>query len=153
MIKLRNWNKLVYILLTLFSVGCFFWQPTITKHYIKDMWSFFKDDSVNNVVIYKMLNYDEEKDISTIKLKFINKNDSLYVFVSYQLEITLYRNEENRLYRKKETRILVPIEREDKIFFHRVQPFGYTEVTLQVEGVRVIGIFFYLYEVKKLKSL
>ncbi len=140
-------KKLIYVL-TLFIVGCFFWQPTITTHYIKDGWSIFKDDAANNVVVHKMLRYDEEKDESTIKLKFINKNDSLYVFVKYQLRIVFYEDEESKFYHKKKASVLGSTKR-DGIFFVKIQPWGFAILTSTMKGIRIRKMSFYSYEATK----
>ena len=100
-----------------------------------------------------MLIYDEEKDISTIKLKFINKNDSLYVSVKYQLRIVFYEDEESEFYHKKNASILGNSKHEDKSFLIKIQPYGFAILTATIDSIRIREMSFYSYKAKKLKSL
>ncbi len=142
-------KKLIYILIFFFSSGCrFFWPLSSSmtdQRYIKDRWEFFKEDSANNIVIYNMLNYDEERAVSTIKLKFINKNDSIYVSVKYQLRIIFYEDKESEFYHKKKMSILRS-KREDGNFFVKIQPYGFAILISTMEGIRIRKISFYSYE-------
>ncbi len=141
-------KKLIYIL-AFFITSCIFWSPTTPHRYIKYAWNFFKDDSINNVVVYKMLKYDEEKDVSTIKLKFINKNDSLYVFIKYALNIIYYEDKESEFYHRKKKSVLGSNRTKDKNFHIKLQPYGYAISTATMDSMRIRKISFYSYETKK----
>jgi hypothetical protein len=141
-------KKLTYIL-AFFITSCIFWPPPTQKYYTKDVWKFFKDDAVNNVVVHKMLKYDEEKDVSTIKLKFINNNDSLYVFIKYRLYIIFYEDKESEFYRRKKGAVLGSTEREDKNFHIKLRPYGFAISTATMDSMRIRKISFYSYEAKK----
>lgn len=141
-------KKILYIL-AFFITSCIFWSPPMPKYYIKDAWKFFKDDSTNNVVVYNMLKYDEEKDISTIKLKFINKNNWIYVSVKYALNIIYYEDEKSEFYRKKKKSILGSSRTEDKKFHIKLQPYGFAIITATMDSIRIRQISFYSYETKK----
>ncbi len=141
-------KKLIYIL-AFFITSCIFWSPTTPTHYIKYAWNFFKDDSINNVVVHSVLKYDEKEDISTIKLKFINKNDSLFVFIKYKLYIVFYKDEKSKFYRKKKAAVLGSREREDKNFHIKLQPYGYAISTATMDSMRIRKISFHSYETQK----
>ena len=132
------------ILCIFILVSCGFMKGSIKTTYTKNIWSFFKDDSEHGIVVTKMVDYDEEGK-PLIYLKFVNKSDSIFVQIEFQVQVTYYTD---YFYNKTKRVILTKdLENPNQKYVLYLKPYSFAQIHFPLRNkIRIKDVRFYTYK-------